>query len=241
LSFIFGNLSVLIARWSKAGVDKNLDARIIISNALVLIWGLRMSVHVFLRTELGKEDRRFEKLRAKLMEAGGPALYYCVAFCGIFMFNGCVITAINGSALYISMRSGVPSGDSLKVTDYLGIVVWLVGFSILVVADHQLRIFKQQRALQGVDGPRLCKTGLWAYSRHPNFFGEAVVWWGIYLMAVSVEGGWITIWSPILIGLLLRFVSGVPTVEDLYQGDPEFEKWKESTNTFILLPKKEKK
>lgn len=134
---------MLIARFNKGGVDENLDARMVISNLLVLIWGLRMSVHVFLRTELGKEDRRFQKLRGKLMEAGGPALYYCVAFFGIFMFNGCVITAINGSALYISMRSGVPSGDSLKVTDYLGIFVWLVGFSILVVADHQLRMFKK--------------------------------------------------------------------------------------------------
>ena len=83
----------------------------IISNLLVLIWGLRMAIHVFLRTELGKEDRRFEKIRVKLMDTGGPVLFYCVSFFGIFMFNGCVITLVNGSALYISMKSGNDGTD----------------------------------------------------------------------------------------------------------------------------------
>jgi len=133
LSFIIGNASVLIARISKGGAKDNLDARMIVSNLLVLTWGLRMAIHVFLRTERGKEDRRFAKIREKLMNAGGPVLYYCVAFFGIFMFNGCAITAINASALWISMRS---KGGPLEWTDYLGILVWLIGFSILTVADH---------------------------------------------------------------------------------------------------------
>ena len=87
-------------------------------------------------------------------------------------------------------------------------------------------------------GERLCKHGLWAYSRHPNYFGEALLWWGIYLMACGVPGGWKTVWSPILIFLLIRFVSGVPTVEGLYQDDPEFKKWCLQTNVFVPLPKR---
>jgi len=103
-----------------------------------------------------------------------------------------------------------------------------------------LRIFKKKREVGETHGEKLCKTGLWAYSRHPNFFGEAIVWWGIYLMALQVDYGWITLWSPVLIGLLLRFVSGVPTVEELYEGDDEFLKWKETTNVFVLWPPRKK-
>ena len=105
LSFIIGNITILVIRLQKGGYENNLDTRIIIMNVMVAIWGLRMAIHVFLRTEKGKEDRRFEKLRAKLMEVGGLGLYFCVSFFGIFMFNGCVICLINGSALYISMFS----------------------------------------------------------------------------------------------------------------------------------------
>jgi steroid 5-alpha reductase family enzyme len=92
-------------------------------------------------------------------------------------------------------------------------LVWLIGFSILTAADLQLSRYKKLRKEGKTNGERLCKTGLWAYSRHPNYFGEAVLWWGIYLIAVQVEGGWVTVWSPVLIGILLRFVSGVPLVE----------------------------
>lgn len=84
----------------------------------------------------------------------------------------------------------------------------------------------------------MCTQGLWAYSRHPNYFGEAIVWWGIWILACSVKGGWVTIFSPILIGLLVRFVSGVPLVEDLYKDDDEFLKWKETTNVFVPWFKK---
>jgi len=120
----------------------------------------------------------------------------------------------------------------------VGAAVWLVGFSILTVADNQLRAFKNKRKLGQTEGQKLCKTGLWAYSRHPNYFGEAVVWWGIYLIALQEEGGWMTIYSPVLIFLLLRFVSGVPTVEGLYEMDDEFKRWKEQTNVFVPLPRR---
>jgi steroid 5-alpha reductase family enzyme len=172
-----------------------------------------MAIHVAMRTEMGKEDRRFKNLREQLIKAGGKPLFYCVSLFGIFLSNGCIITTVNASALYVSEQS---SGTPLCVTDYIGIIIWFVGFIILTVADSQLANFKILREKNETNGERLCKTGLWAYSRHPNYFGESIVWWGIYLLAVSVPGGWITVWSPILIGVLLRFVSGVPLVEQLY-------------------------
>ena len=205
-----GNLAAVFTRVQKGGAKDNVDTRVVITNVLVSIWGLRMAIHVAMRTEAGNEDRRFKNLRAQLTEAGGKPLFYCVSFFGIFLSNGCIITTINASALYVSEQS---SGTPLVITDYLGILVWLIGFTILAISDHQLARWKTLRAKNDTNGQHLCKTGLWAFSRHPNYFGESIVWWGIYLLAVSVEGGWITIWSPILIGILLRFVSGVPLVE----------------------------
>ena len=152
LSFIIGNITILVIRIQKGGYEDNLDTRILIMNVLVAIWGLRMAIHVFLRTERGKEDRRFEKLRGKLMEVGGAPLYYCVAFFGIFMFNGGVICLINGSALYISMFSKDGYNSSLTIWDAFGIGIWLIGFLILTVADHQLRMFKIKRAKNETDG-----------------------------------------------------------------------------------------
>ena len=93
-----------------------------------------MSIYVFLRTYRGEEDRRFANLRVKLMEGGGPVLFYCVSFFGIYMFNGLVIIAINSSALYVSLYS--TSEQKLGALDFVGIIVWVIGFSILVVSDH---------------------------------------------------------------------------------------------------------
>ncbi len=200
----------MIVRSHKGGASTNIDTRMIITFVLICIWGLRMAIHVFLRTELGKEDRRFLNLRRQLNEKGGPALYYAVAFFGIFMTNGCIITAINSSALYVSMFS---VGDPINVQDIIGIIIWSIGFLILTISDHQLRVFKKFLIMNPNSDEKLCKTGLWAYSRHPNLFGESIVWWGIYLLACGVNGGWITLWSPILIFILVRFVSGVPTIE----------------------------
>jgi len=219
--------------------EHELDPRIIILNVLVLIWGLRMSTYVFLRTYRGEEDRRFASLRTRLMDIGGPILFYCVSFFGIYMMNGVVIVAINSSALYVSMFS--QSTTKLGALDFIGIIVWVIGFSILVVSDHQLRLFKLKRRSNETNGERLLKRGMWSYSRHPNYFGECMLWWGIYLIACGADNkGWITVWSPILISVLLRFGSGVPMNEELYKDDEEYDYYKKVTNVFVPMPRKDK-
>jgi steroid 5-alpha reductase family enzyme len=87
------------------------------------------------------------------------------------------------------------------------------------------------------------KTGLWRYSRHPNYFGEALLWWGIFIIACGIEYGWITIFSPVIITLSLRFLSGVPFPENKYKDNPEWQKYCRETNVFvpwIAYPEKEK-
>jgi len=239
LSFIEANLTVLFTRIYYGGLENNLDPRVIILNILIFIWGLRMTIHIFLRLRKGSEDRRFAALREKM----SPVVHFCVSLFGVWLGNAFFIILINSSALYISMYSSkeIP----LCYLDYIGILIWLVGFCFLAVADHQGRVFKNKREAEMTNGERLCKTGLWKYSRHPNYFGEAVLWWGIYIMACSVtttngDRGWITIWSPVLIFVLLRFISGVPLVEDLYKDSEEFKQWAKVTNVLVpFVPKKD--
>ena len=134
LDFIIANLVIIVIRCSNGGVKENLDARMIISNLMVAAWGLRMAIHVALRTELGKEDRRFADLREKLNNGGGPVLVFCVSFFGVWMTNSLFILAIASSSIYISMFSG--QSFSLGVFDIIGIIIWSIGFIILTIADH---------------------------------------------------------------------------------------------------------
>ena len=212
-SFIIQNMVILGIRIQKGGVDFNLDSRTILINVLVIIYGLRMSTHIFMRTEKGNEDRRFAKIREILMNAGGACLTNIVSFFAVFMNTTWVISLINAPVLYVSMRSSDGKGSSLSALDFVGLLVWVIGISILITSDMQLTAFKAKRKEGLTNGERLCKTGLWQYSRHPNYFGEALLWWGFYLIAVSVDGGWVTFWSPILIFITVRYISGVPLVE----------------------------
>jgi len=205
-------------------------------NVLVIIYGLRMSTHIFLRTEKNNEDRRLAGIREIWMARG--ACFTNVMSYFFFLFVTVSITLINAPVLYVSMRSSDGEGSLLNIIDFLGLLIFVIGFSILVISDMQLTSFKAKRKKGLTNGERLCKTGLWQYSRHPNYFGEAIIWWGFYVIAVAVEGGWITFWSPVLAAISLRYGAGVPLVEALYKDSPEFQKWKETTSTFILLPKK---
>ena len=106
-----------------------------------------------------------------------------------------------------------------------------IGFTFETVADAQLLNFKQSQDLKKV---RFYKQGLWRYSRHPNYFGEALVWWGIWVIACSIKWGWASFFAPLLTTLVLRFVTGVPMLEEPHLENPEFILYQKETNA--LLP-----
>lgn len=119
----------------------------------------------------------------------------------------------------------------------VGVALWIIGFLFEVVADQQLKSFLAKSENRG----RIMTGGLWKYSRHPNYFGEATQWWGIYLIAAGFEGGWVTFFGPMLITFLLLYVSGVPLAEKLISGFPGFEEYKNRTSMFFpWLPRKGK-
>jgi steroid 5-alpha reductase family enzyme len=123
----------------------------------------------------------------------------------------------------------------LNVFDVLGLGAWITGFSFEVVADWQMARFKKTR----MPDDKIMKTGLWKYSRHPNYFGETVLWWGLFFLALSNGAPLWTVLGPLTITFLLLKVSGVPLLEKQYSNNPAYRKYQEVTSSFIpWVPKK---
>ena len=143
------------------------------------------------------------------------------------MMQGLFSLICNSAALYVEIYS---AGQPLIWSDYLGIAVWLFGFLFEWIGDEQLR---QHLADKTPSKPKFIKWGLWRYTRHPNYFGEAVLWWGIYLIACSIPWGYATVFAPLCITLLVRYISGVPLLEEKYESNPEFQAYCKETNVFV--------
>lgn len=155
-------------------------------------------------------------------EAGGcqPVQYYIKAYGYVFLMQG-IFSLINASSLYYINIWSIKDDNTLFWTDYAGAAVWLLGFMIEVCSDRQLTVHLAKPRVPGQG--KFIKTGLWRYSRHPNYFGEAVMWYGIAIMACSVTNGWITLYSAVFINLMLRYVSGVPFPEEKYKNNAEWQ------------------
>jgi steroid 5-alpha reductase family enzyme len=195
---------------------------------LVVVWGVRLTGHIA-RRNIGKpEDFRYAQMRSNW----NPATFYLRMFVQIYLLQLVLSYAINLPVIVRNLQGH--TGWNLATT--LGLVVWLGGFCFEAVSDRQLRLFKADPANRG----QLMTRGLWQYSRHPNYFGEAAQWWGIYLMAIS-DGSYLwLIASPLLITLFLLYVSGVPLLEKKYAGRPDWEDYKTRTSKFFPLPAKKK-
>ena len=147
--------------------------------------------------------------------------------------QGLFSVIVNSSVLYVNIYTPPKDHTSLGLLDYVGVAVWLTGFMIEWIADRQLgnhlAAWKADKSIG-----KFIRTGLWKYSRHPNYFGEAVMWWGLYIISCNLKNGWFTGYSAAFITFLLRFVSGVPFPEKKYASNPEWKIVCEETNVFCL-------
>lgn len=192
---------------------------------LVTVWGLRLAGHIFLRKQGEGEDFRYRQWR----ESWGRTFVWR-SFLQIFMLQGAVIFLV---ALPVQLVINAPGGP-LGNLDRIGVLVWLFGFGFEAIGDWQLLQFKKNPDNKG----KIIQHGLWRYTRHPNYFGEAVLWWGVFLVALNVPYGLLAIISPLLIDFLLLKVSGIPMLEAKYENNPEFMAYKSRTNAFFpWLPK----
>ena len=204
----------------------NYNSRSIIITALVSVWGLRLFYHI-LKRNLGKpEDFRYVAMRKAWGKWVIPT-----AFLRVFMLQGILMLII---AYPIVMNNATIKG-SLGALEIIGLVIWIVGFIFEALGDKQLKDFISDKKNKG----HIMKNGLWKYTRHPNYFGEATMWWGIFIISLTSDSGIVGIISPIVITLLLLYVSGVPMLEKHYKDNKEFQAYAKVTSKFIpRFPKK---
>jgi steroid 5-alpha reductase family enzyme len=222
---IFWGLGFVILAVTYFILTDGFFARKVLITALAAIWGLRLSIHIFLRNKGKGEDYRYQEMRAN----SGPKWWWW-SFFQVFMFQG-VLMLIISTPLLAAQFSPTPA--RLTVLDGLGAVVWVIGFIFEAGGDWQLARFKRDPENKG----KVLRTGLWAYTRHPNYFGDATQWWGYFLIALAARGGFWTIFSPILMTVLLLRVSGVALLErSLAETKPQYRDYIESTSAFFPLP-----
>ena len=193
--------------------------------ALVTIWGLRLAIHIGQRNSGKGEDFRYAQWR---MDHGSR--WWWRSFFQVFALQGALMWLI-GLPLLAVHSSSAPLGW----LDAVAVVAWLIGFFFEFFGDWQLARFKANPRNKG----KVLDTGLWKYTRHPNYFGDALQWWGFWLLAATA-GGWWSIVSPIVMTWLLRYVSGVDMLDkSLAKTKSGFAEYMKRTSPFIpMLPKK---
>ena len=187
---------------------------------LVALWAVRLAVHIW-RRNAGEEDHRYAEMREERDET-----WWWYSYPKVFLLQAVVAWFVSAPLYFAIVAIGPPA---LTFLDWLGVIVFAIGFLFEAIADEHLRRFRNQpRAYE-----RVLDTGLWRYSRHPNYFGEAMLWWGLGLIALATDGvpGLI---GPIVITLLLIFVSGVPLLEEaMLQSRPGYKAYVAKTPMFV--------
>jgi steroid 5-alpha reductase family enzyme len=221
VDIVWGPGFAAIALQSALSTD-GVPARRWLVAALALAWGLRLGGYLFRRSCGQPEDFRYQAMR-RYWGAGFP----WVSLGTVFALQGALMFAIS-LPLQVAARAAEPAG--LGGLDALGVALWLVGMFFECVGDLQLARFRADPANRG----RVLDTGLWRYTRHPNYFGDFLVWWGFFAIAAGTPGGLYTVVSPILMTILLRRISGVTLLErGLARRKPDYAAYVARTAAFL--------
>ena len=208
--------------WLYCVLSPSLTPRSWLVAVLISVWGARLSVHIFRRNHGRGEDPRYRAMRA----SQGPAFWWR-SLLTVFWLQGSLLWFV---ALPVLVAVRAPQPDALSAVDGVGLFLFAVGFGFEVVGDYQLERFKGDPSNRGT----VLDYGLWRYTRHPNYFGDATMWWGIYAIAAATPGGWLTVLSPALMTFLLMRVSGVTLLEDgLKASKPDYQDYIARTPAFF--------
>lgn len=201
-----------------------LDTRTLLAALMIFVWAGRLGTFLFKRVKKSDGDRRFDQIKQS-----------AVRFLMAWMLQGLWVTLTAGAA-YAAMTSG--SKTSFGILGVIGLAVWLVGFAIEAVSDSQKTAFKNDPANDG----KFINVGLWRWSRHPNYFGEIMLWTGMAIMVLPALSGlqYATLISPIFVFVLLTRVSGVPMLErradKKWGGQADYEQYKQDTPVLMMSP-----
>ena len=196
----------------------------LVASLLVVVWAARLGIYLFRRILRMKVDHRFDGMRDKPLR-----------FARFWLLQAITVAVVMLPVSYLLDQDHPPG---FRTWNVVGAAVWLVGLVVEAVADAQKAAFRAKDENRG----RFVSTGLWRYSRHPNYFGEILVWWGLFVYAVPVLHGaaFAVVLGPLFITLLLLFVSGIPPLErssdERYGGDPAYREYKRRTSILVPLP-----
>ena len=202
------------------------DFRSIVLLILVTIWALRLGLFLFARIQAAGEDRRFRELKTSFPR-----------FLNTWTLQGLWVTFSLAAALAVITSETRVAFDIFAA---VGILIWILGFVIEAVSDWQKSAFKADPNNEG----KFIRTGLWSWSRHPNYFGEIILWVGIAVISLPVLSGWqwVTLISPVFITILLTRISGVPMLEkradEKWGGQSDYESYKANTSVLVPMPPK---
>jgi len=211
---------ILVGAYYAMSVSGGPTLRGLLVLGLVTIWGLRLALHIGIRNAGAGEDFRYRKWRE---EAGTN--FWWISLFKVFLLQAVVLWIVS-SALLLAQLGG---GESVTMLDVLGIALWIFGFLFETVADWQLQRFKKNPDTSG----QVMRSGLWSVTRHPNYFGEAVLWWGLALLAVP-GGGWLSFIGPLMITFLLLEVSGVAMLDTaMVERRPGYAEYIATTPAFV--------
>lgn len=192
---------------------------------MITIWGLRLTIYLAMRN-LGKgEDYRYAQWRKD-----NGKKWWWLSFIRVFALQGFLLWII--SATYLPSFS---INAEMGILEYVGVLLWSVGLFFEAVGDYQLSQFKKDPTNKG----KVLNTGVWRYTRHPNYFGDATIWWGFFLFALAHPQGWMFVFCPIVMTFFLLKVSGVAMLEvKLKKSKPQYAEYIRTTSSFIPMPPK---
>ena len=227
---IFWGLGFVLVAWLTFLHADGYPGRRLLVALLTTVWGFRLALHLAWRSSGEGEDRRYRKMRA----AHGKNFWWV----SLFTVFGLQAVLLWLGSLVIQAPQTAAGPARLTWLDAAGVIVWAFGVGFEALADLQLAAFKADPANRGA----VMRSGLWAWSRHPNYFGEMLVWWGFYLVALSSPRNAWTIISPLIMTFLLLKVSGVSLMEkDIGDTRPGYPEYARTTNAFWpWFPKRER-
>lgn len=193
---------------------------------IIGLWGFRLSLRILLRNLKKDEDFRYKKWR----EEWGR-IFYLRSYLQVYLLQGFLMIVVGYGAIHANMYN--QTGE-LGYFFGVGLLIWLIGYFFETVGDWQLDKFINSKPDLGA----IMKSGLWKYSRHPNYFGEVTMWWGLWLMIAPLPLSYIALISPLTITFLILKVSGIPMLEKKFAGNPNWEEYKRVTSAFFPLPPK---
>ncbi|MCA0930870.1 DUF1295 domain-containing protein [Lutimonas saemankumensis] len=218
----FWGMGFVLVVWTLALQSEVLFTRNYLLILLVTLWGIRLSFYLMHRNYGKEEDYRYQEFR----ERYGRERYWWFSYFQVFLLQGGLILIIALPFLGVFKKT---ISDELNFIDYTGVLIWVIGFVFESVGDYQLASFKKNPANKG----KLLTHGLWRYTRHPNYFGDAAVWWGYGLIAIASGAYWYSLGAVLMTYLILK-ISGVSLLEkSLSVNKPGYEDYIKRTSSFI--------